>query len=207
MCKLVLRTAFNLILRLNSRAATLKRLGTPDLYSPIRITSSNYFRYLEGPSATVVRGREFIIPVDSIKGSYTQLISFTGVPTTGSFTLTYGILVSAAINFDDAAADVQTALRALTGLASVTVTGDFTNGFLVTFIGVNNPTLLVATKVLLDELDEDISVVESTGAPWSIMMKRGDKILDSVFGSMAVDEMIEMPDLGGTTMGYRVRVE
>lgn len=107
----LLQAAFNALARLHSRAATLKRFGSPDIETPIRITPSNYFRNLEGPSHTIIRGREFIIPLSSIV------------------------------------------------------------------------------------------------SPFDPVLKRGDKIIDPVFGSMAIDEITEMCDLGGDVMAYRCRCE
>ncbi len=37
------------------------------------------------------------------------------------------------------------------------------------------------------------------------ILKRGDKIETSDLGNMAIDEIIEMYDLGGAVLGYRVR--
>jgi len=107
----MLKLAFNMLTKLHGRQATLKRFGTPDLTTEIRITPSNYFRNSEGPSHTIIRGREFIIPVDSIVTKFTPVL------------------------------------------------------------------------------------------------KRGDKVVDTVFGSMAIDEITEMADLGGDIMGFRCRME
>ncbi len=202
----VLKQAFNAITRIHSRAAFLKRLTTPALYSPIRITPSNYFRYLEGPSQTVIRGREFIIPVDSIIGIMTQFISFNDAPTDGSFTLSYGEDDTAPILFDAVDSDIEDALQAIEGLEGVTVEGDFEVGFLVTFYGVQSP-LLLGSDLDMD-FDAEITIVESSRVAFPEKpIKRGDKIIDTVFGSMAIDEVIEMVDIGGPIMGYRVRVE
>ena len=62
----MLRQAFNALTRLHSKAATLKRLGSPDVSTAVRITPANFFRFIEGPSQTVIHGREYIIPLDSI---------------------------------------------------------------------------------------------------------------------------------------------
>jgi hypothetical protein len=70
----MIRQAFNAILKMHGRAAVLKRLGTPDIETAIRISPSNYFRNLEGPSHTTVEGREFIIPLDSIESPFTPTI-------------------------------------------------------------------------------------------------------------------------------------
>lgn len=107
----MIRAAFNTLTKIHSRDATLKRLGSPDLTTTCRITPSNYFRNLEGPSATTIHGREFIIPLDSIASKFTPVL------------------------------------------------------------------------------------------------KRGDKIVDTQFGSLAIDEIIEIYDLGGEVMGYRCRME
>ena len=107
----MLKLAFNTLTRLHSRAATLKRLGSPDTTTDCRITPSNYFRFVEGLSATVIHGREFLIASDSI------------------------------------------------------------------------------------------------ASPFDPVIRRGDKIVDSVYGTMTIDEIIEVCDLGGAIMGYRVRAE
>jgi len=107
----MIREAFNTLTKIHCRDVTLKRLGSPDQTTTCRITPSNYFRNLEGPSHTTIRGREFVIPLDSI-----------------------------------------------------------------------------ATK-------------------FSPVLKRGDKLVDTQLGSLAIDEIIEMYDLGGEILGYRVRCE
>lgn len=73
-----------------------------------------------------------------------QLISFSGVPTAGAFTLSYGGSSSSSMPYTDAAADVQTALRTITTLSSVTVSGSFTLGFAVQFVGVTGVASLLA---------------------------------------------------------------
>ena len=68
----MLRQAFNSLMYMHSRAATLKRFGSPDVTSEIRISPSNYFRYQDGPSHTNIKQREFIIPVDSIETPFSD---------------------------------------------------------------------------------------------------------------------------------------
>lgn len=208
----MIRQAFNTLTRLHSRPAYLKRFGTPDIYTPCRITPSNYFRFLEGPGSSTIHGREFLIPYDSLLGHHTQLITFSATPDEGNFILTYDSVDTVDITSAATSDDVQTALRGIEGLESVTVEGDFEAGFIVTFIGVQNPVLLIAevsTPPLVDEDEEEIefTIVQSTYVPWATRLLRGDKILDTVFGNIAIDEVIEVPDIGGAIMGYRVRVE
>jgi len=203
---MVLKQAFNAVSRIHSRAAKIKRLGSPDIYSPIRITPSNYFRYLEGPSQMVIHGREFIIPIDTMKGHATQLISFSVVPTLGGFYLTYNAINTSVFPFNESAANIQIALRLIAGLSNITVTGNFTSGFLVTFIGVDSPLMLTST-LDVTPLDAVITISESTGVPWIPIIKRADKIIDPTYGPMAIDEIIEIVDIGGEIMGFRVRAE
>lgn len=203
---MVLKTAFNRMTYLHSRPATLKRPGTPDIFSPVRISPSNFFRFLAGPQQVTIRGREFVLPVDTMIGHATQLVSFNGVPVMGEFHLDYDGDSTAAIAFDDDNLDVQTALRAITGLSAITVTGNFTDGFLVTFIGVDSPVLLVGVQEP-SPLDADIEIDFSDSVLWSPIIKRGDRIIDEVYGHMTIDEIIEMPDIGGAIMGYRCRCE
>lgn len=105
----MLREAFNSLAYFHSRAATLKRLGSPDVTTPIRITPSNYFRNQEGPSQTIVEGREFIVPLDTIETKFNPIV------------------------------------------------------------------------------------------------KRGDRIVDPVLGTLIIDEITEVYDLGASLMGYRLR--
>lgn len=202
----MLKEAFNAVSRLHSRAATLRRLGDVTIETPVRLTPSNYFRFLQGPSQTVIHGREFLIPLDTILGYPIELILF-GSPTAGTGKVGNTDGDSNTINFDDDAAAVQTAIRAIAGYDQVTVTGDMDNGFLVVFVNLPSPVTAL-----------NLSDNHFTGAnfshewttsyqKWSPILKRGDKLIDANFGNMAIDEIVEIPDLGGDTMGYRVRCE
>lgn len=57
----MLDNAFNTLLFLHSRPATISRNGSTPITGNIRAAPSNYYRNLEGPSDIVVRGREFVI--------------------------------------------------------------------------------------------------------------------------------------------------
>ncbi len=76
-------------------------------------------------------GGDFNQPVNAV-----QQVSFDRVPTGGTWSLTHGP-DTAALAWDDLFSDIQTALEALPsiGAGNVTVTGDFTAGFTITFIG------------------------------------------------------------------------
>ncbi len=64
-----------------------------------------------------------------------QTVTITGVPTGGTFTLTYAGATTGDLAYNISAADMQTALRALAGLSAVTVTlGSW--AYVITFTGV-----------------------------------------------------------------------
>lgn len=65
-----------------------------------------------------------------------QLVSFSGVPTSGSFKLSWNGNETSSLTSAATASTVQTALRALAGLSAVTVSGSFSDGFSVSFVGV-----------------------------------------------------------------------
>lgn len=345
-----LRNTLNAVSRLHSSPATLRRGATPELYSPIRITPSNYSRLLQGPSSSVIEGHEFLIPVDTIIGTVVRKIKFNPAPTSGSFDLSYngsdpaltcaaggsgsnvvtigagpdypladhgnaatvsadwnsagsfvvtynpssadvtvpatagvtqgdffvfqtadGFWVYIWLDIDNAgtavpdtsdqgyaenpnafairvpiatgntgaqnaaafqtavssdsnwishgissthtggsgtsSTDIQTYLRAIAGLELVTVTGDFSIGFTITFINVPSVLDLSAVPTDGDEIDAAISITGSGNPFPSPAIKRGDKIITTQFGSLAIVEVIPVPDLGGDTMAYRVRCE
>lgn len=83
----------------------------------------------------------------------TQTITFATQPVSGSFVLSYDGNNSAAINWNDANATIQSKLQAIPGLASATVVGEISGGVLtVTFTGVTPPALLLVLSAnsLLD---------------------------------------------------------
>jgi hypothetical protein len=59
--------------------------------------------------------------------------------------------------------------------------------------------------------DDSEAVTASTAYGYepitSPTIKRGDKIVDALLGTLTVDEIMEMYDLGGTILGYRVRAD
>ena len=55
-----LESAFGLLLSVNGRVMTLKRLE-PEQSVQVQMSPSNYSRILEGPSETVIPGKEFVV--------------------------------------------------------------------------------------------------------------------------------------------------
>lgn len=64
---------------------------------------------------------------------FQQLVTFSAVPTAGSFKLAYNGNSSALIAFNASVSTIQTTLRAVTGLSNVIVTGSFAAGLTVLF--------------------------------------------------------------------------
>lgn len=95
-----------------------------------------------------------------------QTISFSGTPTSGEFKLTFEGEITTAIQWDDAAIDIQNALNALDALSGVTVSGSFAADFVVTFAGVDGKQPQVAIGFTDNNLDDGgavtISIVETT---------------------------------------------
>jgi hypothetical protein len=100
-----------------------------------------------------------------------QQITFSGVPASGDWTLNYGVLATSVLAFGANAAAIQTALRLLTGLSAITVVGDYTDGFTVTFVGVAGPaTLLTVTDNSLQTSDPvNVEVTVETTTPGSVL--------------------------------------
>lgn len=204
----MLKTALNALTRLHSRQATLKRLGSPDIFSPVRITPSNYFRFLGGPEYTTIRGVEFILPLDSMLGQFAQKLVFSSIPVSGQFKLSFGMNTTAAINYDASAADIQAALRLISPLSAVVVTGSFLLGFTITFVSFSTSTGTgqVVDNTLQDSTDPVTGALSQTNTLWADPIKKGDRILDGN-RIWSVDEIMEMHDLGAQVMAYRCRCD
>jgi predicted secreted protein len=68
----------------------------------------------------------------------TQTLGLSGVAASGTFLVNYNGNASAAINWNDTAAQIQTKLRAVTGLTACTVTGSIASQSLVIALGVTS---------------------------------------------------------------------
>lgn len=83
-----------------------------------------------------------------------QTITFSAVPTSGSWKLSFDGEETSVLAYNITAAALQTALNALAGLSGVTVTGNFATGFTITFAGAdgkqNQPLLVLTLNSLLN---------------------------------------------------------
>lgn len=66
-----IKTAFNTLLKLHSRDVTISRPGTV-LTKDIIVSPSNFYRNMEGPADTSIKGREFVIGKDQFDGTFTS---------------------------------------------------------------------------------------------------------------------------------------
>jgi hypothetical protein len=78
--------------------------------------------------------RAYVETALSSQTTEVQKITFSAVPTTGSFRFDFGS-GSASMNYDNDAAGFQVLLRLIDELATCTVTGNFTDGFYITMTG------------------------------------------------------------------------
>lgn len=81
-----------------------------------------------------------------------QDIDFDAVPDSGSWTLVFDGDETSSLNYNANASTIQSALNSLSGLSDVTVLGDYSSGFTVTFAGadgsVDQPMLQIGTNTL-----------------------------------------------------------
>ena len=90
----------------------------------------------------------------------TQEITFSGVPTSGVFSLSYGIFNTIPINWNDSTGVIQSKLQALPGLSQVTVSGSLASkSITVTFTNVPPPATLLG--VAANTLGLSITVTET----------------------------------------------
>lgn len=95
-----------------------------------------------------------------------QRIAFSAVPTAGNWSLDFDGQVTASLAFNANAAAVQTALNDLSNLSGVSVSGDYTAGFNVTFAGADGAKdqsmLVVASNTLTSPGAVTITITETT---------------------------------------------
>ena len=109
-------------------------------------TSSNtYAMVLEAfsvqPNILNAGGYVVVIPFLNSAQNQQVAVTFTGVPASGNWYLEYNGVLTSALAYNETAANLQTALRAVSGLSSATATGTVAAGFAVNSAvsGVGNP--------------------------------------------------------------------
>lgn len=128
------------------------------------VQGSPLSRFLTTSGVTLVAGQDEI-----------QTIDFSTVPTIGSFKLKFGEEITDAITPANTAEDIQEMLREMNFLSEVSVTGDFTDGFLVTFEGedgkIDQPILECVEDSLEDGVDPVTVIIVETqvGMPQALV--------------------------------------
>ena len=122
-----------------------------------------------------------------------ETVVFSGIAASGAFVLSYDGNDTSSLLWDASASDIATALNALTGLGSVTVTGAIASQTLtVTFTGVTPPALLLA--VVSNSLED------SSSATLEITIAQSDVTLP-----LAVSTAFNF--LPGTTLASGVQLD
>ena len=92
-----------------------------------------------------------------------QNISFSSMPTFGSFKLAYNSEVTSPLSFAVSASDIQNALNGLSSISTVNVTGTIASGLTLTFVGASGlqpqPILAVRESSLIDALTDVVTVI------------------------------------------------
>lgn len=152
----------------------------------------------------ILAGRGYLVVIPLIPE--VQTISFGAQPASGSFVLEYGLLSTAAIDWDATAGEVQTALRLLAGLEEVVVTGEINvaDGLTVSFAGVvgDIDALTIDSNTLEDAGTTPVVVTvaeETAGEPLAAAITR-TKDLVQYFGILPTWIVPETPMLAAAAV-------
>ncbi len=111
---------------------------TQDLFTYYSNLLIQQYRGLPKATAHIqALARVMLMPQTSV-----QALTFSSIPVGGSIVLTYGLSSTSSIGYAALNTDIQTALRAISGLSSITVSGAWPS-FTVTFTGVPPPALIL----------------------------------------------------------------
>lgn len=154
-------------------------LGYQIYVDPVQVgidfgTSSKTYKmansvFSQNPNILLPGGQLIVILMENDRDAViaVQHLDFTTVPSTGTYKLGTIAEQTTALAHNANAAAVQAALRLLTGWGAITVAGDYTAGFDVTFTGVSGPVddLLVSANSLQDISGIDVFVDVATTTP------------------------------------------
>lgn len=90
-----------------------------------------------------------LLDVNNAGRNAVQLIKFSTMPDNGTWALQHGVNLTTSLLSNASPTDIQNALNALPSLSAVVVTGDYANGFVVTYTGADGlqPQTLLTTGV------------------------------------------------------------
>jgi len=131
-----------------------------------------------------IEGVEKVTPFENLDTSpdnSVQAITFSGVPTSGDFTLRLGGptgVITDPINYNDDAADIQQVIRDLgSPFDTVVVSGTFASGFFMFFDSVSEDRVLVETNTLQKLIDSvNIGISGRPGKSFEIVVEGGDDV-------------------------------
>ncbi len=155
-----LKTALNLLGGINGGVSATAQDGTSKDFS---VTMGNApLASAAQPLLTLVSST---LTGSANQATQVQTLYGTPAPIRGTFQLSNGLETSAALNFDCAAADIQTALEGMStiGVGGATVAGaSFAAGFVITWAGIRvnsvQPPLFVVNQLLqADDLNTDVT--------------------------------------------------
>lgn len=138
-----------------------------------------------------------------------QALEFSAAPTSGQFTLSYDEQTTAAIAFNANAAAIQTALRALTGLSDITVTGSFADGFIVSFIGVSPVAfpLIAASNSLLNGVTPVTITITETDETLPFAIQNGYNLTgDNIASGNQLDILGKYVGVTRTAKGFTQQI-
>jgi hypothetical protein len=165
---------------------TVTMTGVPGDASAITVTSNTLGQTVTASDAETIKG---VVSVNEV-----QTITWSAVPTSGTFKLTWGGNSSSAIAFDASASAIQTAFRAVSGVdANCTVSGTFAGTHIITFLGTLADTDVTAITVTNSTLSRStvISQANDTIAITSHGFVNGQRVYCSAATTMP----------GGTSAG------
>lgn len=122
------------------------------------------FSVLNEPERRFLSSEEVVIGAGT---NEVQTIQFSSEPDAGQWSLVYDGNETSTLNYNDNAAAIQAAINAVGGLSGVTVSGNYTTGFTITFAGADgeqaHPLLVLGQNTLTDtSVAVGVSIVETT---------------------------------------------
>jgi hypothetical protein len=204
-----LSSAFNLLLQVHSRAATIERPGASELVSGVVPSTSIDFTSDISEGVAYILGVRLVIPVTTV--TYTPLVdTYIDISTAG--VLTYTEVANGATAPSIATDNIRVA-KVVTDIASITTvvilrTPKSSYGVAAVPIKIapsNYSRILASVEETTVAGKEFVISKKSLDVVYFPHIRRGDRIKDLELGFSVVTEVREMFGLGGDILGYRVR--
>lgn len=151
----------------------------------------------------ILQGNGYLVVIPFVEAK--QTLALSGVPASGSFTLTYNATPTASIAWDDTASAIQTKLRAIAGLEAAVVTGSLASqSVVIDFKGVYGPVTLltVGGAGLQTSAPASITITPTTtqvGESYAAAITRTQSLVQ-YFGLMATQIFAQSPMLAAAAV-------